>query len=157
MFGGDGANIMQFHRPDKDGGAIDLSGNYFIWMALEGTKMNPPPEVDDILGPNKAQMLKTIVDRCARQIPSHPKASKSYFRDYDLFNDVCTHDNWPVTDERLLFDPDTTKPVNPDAMDLWLRKSAANAGWVIYDYVKSQITKGKQQFPQSECEAVFKD
>ncbi len=156
MFGGDGTNILQFHRQDKDGQSIDLSGNYFIWMALEGTKMNPPPEVADILGANKAQMLKTIVDRCARQIPSHPKADKAYFRDFDIFKDVCTYNNLPVTDERLQFDPDTSVPVNPGALDAWLKQSAANTGWVIYDYVRSQLAKGIQQYPQSECESVFK-
>ena len=124
-------------------------------MALEGTKMNPPPEVAELLGSNKAQMLKTIMDRCARQIPSNSKAAKPFFRDYDLFNEVCTHDNWPLTDERIQYDLETGLAKNPGELDVWLRKAASNAGWMIYDYVRSQISKGVQQYSQGECEAVF--
>lgn len=149
MFGGDGTNILEFHRDGQD-----YSGNYFIWMALEGTKMNPPPQVADLIGANKAQMLKVIVDRCARLIPSNPKTSKS--RDLDLFKEVCTYDNLPITDASVQYDLETGKPVNQAALDAWLKKAAANSGWMIYDYVKSQLAKGTQQFPQSECEAVFK-
>jgi hypothetical protein len=155
MFGAEGNNILNFASRDGEGRSLDLSGNYFIWMALEGTKMNPPPEVAELLGSNKAQMLKTIMDRCARQIPSNSKAAKPFFRDYDLFNEVCTHDNWPLTDERIQYDLETGLAKNPGELDVWLRKAASNAGWMIYDYVRSQISKGVQQYSQGECEAVF--
>jgi hypothetical protein len=100
-------------------------------------------------------MLKTIMDRCARQIPSHPKADKPYFRDYDIFRDICTFDNLAVNDPSLQFDPDSGKPINPEAQNVWLRKAAANAGWAIYDYVKTKLTKGQIQFTQSECEKAY--
>ncbi|MCX6130861.1 MAG: hypothetical protein NTX25_17615, partial [Proteobacteria bacterium] len=155
LFGHEGKNLEQFLRKGPAGETIDYSGNYFIWMALEGTKMNPPPQVADLLGANKAQMHNTIMDRCARQIPSHPKATKAYFRDFDVFEDICSFENWPSSDERLKFDLDTGKPLHPDELDTWLKKAAANAGWAIYDYVKNSLAKGVQIFPQSDCESVF--
>ncbi len=156
LFGNNGANAEQFFQADPATAKVaDLSGPYFIWMAFEGTQMNPPPVFADLLGNNKAQMLKTIMDRCARQIPSHPKADKPYFRDYDIFKDVCSFDNLPATDASLQFDPNTGKPVNIEAQNLWLRKAAANAGWAIYDYVKTRLTKAQIQVTQSECEKVY--
>ena len=155
LFGEKEANLAQFLKADASGEAVDYSGNYFIWMAIEGTKMNPPPQVADLLGTNKAQMLKTIMDRCVKQIPSNPKAAKPYFRDYDLFTEVCTHDNLPLTDPSLQFDPETGKALNQEALDRWMKKAAANAGWTIYDYVRSSLAVGKQQFPQTECEKNF--
>ncbi|MBC7530512.1 MAG: hypothetical protein H7318_02975 [Oligoflexus sp.] len=154
LFGGKGENIKQFTQT-IDSASVDLSGNYFIWMAYEGTKMNPPAQVADLLGTNKAQMLKTLIDRCARQIPSNPKATKAYFRDYDVFNDICTYNNWPVTDPRLQYDLELGTPLQPDELNKWLRQAASNTGWAIYDYVKSSLAKGKQQFPQTECENAF--
>ena len=155
LFGNEGSNMSQFMQPDPSGKTLDYSGPYFIWMALEGTQMNPPPVFADLLGTNKAQMLKTIVDRCARQIPSNPKADKPYFRDFDLFRDVCTFENLAVTDASLQYDPNTGKPSNPAALEAWLRKAAANAGWSIYDYVKNQAVKGRIQATQNECEKVY--
>lgn len=155
LFGQDGANLAAFEQTGPDGKLRDLSGNYFIWMALEGTKMNPPPQVAELLGSNKAQMLKTIMDRCARQIPTNPKAAKPYFRDYEIFNDVCSYNNLPPTHPSLQYDEETGEPLNPAALDKWLRKGAANAGWTIYDYVKSKVAKGEQTYPQTECEKVF--
>jgi hypothetical protein len=154
LFGGEGENIRLFEGTmgaDK----VDLSGNYFIWMAYEGTKMNPPAQVADLLGTNKAQMLKTLIDRCARQIPSNPKATKPYFRDYDVFQDICTYNNWPTTDPRIQYDPDTGAPIDPRSLDVWLKQAAANTGWSIYDYVRNTLAKGHQQYPQSECENQF--
>jgi len=154
LFGESGKNLKQFEQT-IDGQSVDLSGNYFIWMAYEGTKMNPPAQVADLLGTNKAQMLKTLIDRCARQIPSNPKATKAYFRDYDVFNDICTYNNWPATDPRLQYDPDTGSPLQPAELEKWLRQAASNTGWAIYDYVRGTVAKGKPQFPQTECESTF--
>ncbi len=154
LFGQDGDNLKQFLQV-IDGTEADLSPNYFIWMAYEGTKMNPPAQVADLLGTNKAQMLKTLIDRCARQIPTNPKAAKPYFRDYDVFNDICTKGNWPVTDERLQYDPDSGDPLHPDELEKWLKQSASNLGFAIYDYVRGSLAIGKQQYPQTECENVF--
>lgn len=152
LFGAE--NKKQFEQM-VDGANVDLSGNYFIWMAYEGTKMNPPPQVADLLGTNKAQMLKTLIDRCARQIPSNPKATKPYFRDYDVFQEVCTYNNWPTDDIRLQYDPDSGLPLQPLELDKWLKQAASNTGWAIYDYVGSTLAAGRQQFPQTECENVF--
>ncbi|RZI55004.1 MAG: hypothetical protein EOP14_07705 [Pseudomonas sp.] len=152
LFGAE--NKKQFEQM-VDGANIDLSGNYFIWMAYEGTKMNPPPQVADLLGTNKAQMLKTLIDRCARQIPSNPKATKSYFRDYDVFQEVCTYNNWPTDDIRLQYDLESGLPLQPLELDKWLKQAASNTGWAIYDYVGSTLAAGRQQFPQTECENVF--
>ncbi|MES2744145.1 MAG: hypothetical protein V4655_01905 [Bdellovibrionota bacterium] len=154
LFGLDGENIKQFEQTTGRG-KVDLSGNYFIWMAYEGTKMNPPAQVADLLGTNKAQMLKTLIDRCARQIPSNPKATKPHFRDYDIFQEVCTYNNWPTTDPRLQYDLETGEPVDQASLDIWLKQAAANTGWSIYDYVRNTLAKGHQQFPQSECENQF--
>ncbi len=154
LFGGGGENLKQFQQA-IDGQSVDLSANYFIWMAYEGTKMNPPPQVADLLGNNKAQMLKTLIDRCARQIPSNPKATKAYFRDYDVFNDICTYKNWPTTDPRLQYDLETGEPLQPEELNRWLKQAAANTGWAIYDYVRTTLAKGHQQFPQTECENNF--
>lgn len=155
LFGGEGAHLANFEQPDLEGRIRDLSGNYFIWMALEGTKMNPPQQVAELLGSNKAQMLKTIMDRCARQIPTNSKAAKPYFRDYEIFNDVCSYQNLKPTDPRLQYDEETGEPVNPAELEKWLKKAAANAGWTIYDYVRNKVSKGEQTYPQTECEKVF--
>lgn len=151
MFGQDGGNLARF---DQDG-VGNLAAPYFIWMALEGTKMNPPPELTDLLGKHQAQMLKQLGDRCERLIPSHPKNYSPVYRDYELLAKVCGFQNMDVQDPRLAFDPQTDLPVDQVALDGYRRVSMINFGWLIFDYVKEHATKGMPRPSKNECEKVW--
>ena len=57
LFGNDGQNFQVFDLM-TNGMSRNFAGNYFIWMAMEGTKVEFPPQVRRYLGEHQAQMLK---------------------------------------------------------------------------------------------------
>lgn len=155
MFGGDGRNRRAFDVSDGAAGVVNLAPQYLIWMAMEGTRINIPPQAERFLGKHKAQMLRQIKDRCARFIPSSPKASKPHFNDHEIFRDICLHDNLPVDAPEIQYDPATELPVDGVAQDRWLDKGALNAGWAIYRHLEKSATQGQWPARQNECEKVY--
>jgi len=167
MFGNNGANIGRFVQPDDRGQPYNFGGNYFIWMAMEGTNMAVPDgmSLGDLLGPHKAKMLNSIRDACIRQIETHPKhPNRQFDREYRMLADVCLHNNNPrggflgsksgLLHPDLQFKPGTEEPVNRAFLDQWADRAAINAGWTIYEYVKSQLAVGKRAIAQNECELL---
>lgn len=152
MFGRKGANLDVFNGTDARGRNYNFAPNYFIWMAMEGTKIQVPPQADAYLGKHKAQMLRQIKDRCARQIPTSPKASSPRMAEHQMFKDLCLADNKPATSADIQYDPATDKPKDAKAQESWLDRAAINGGWAIYQYLEQATKNGKFQPTQSECE-----
>jgi len=153
MYGEGGANLKVFDQSIR-GKTVNLAPNYLIWMAMEGTKIKLPPQAAPYLGTHGAQMLLQIKERCSRQIPTSPKNSSARFKDNDMFREVCAFDNQPVTAPEIQYDKETALPVNVEAQEKWLNKAAINAGWAIFEYLKSSTIKNQWQPAQSECEAI---
>ncbi|MGZ3723225.1 MAG: hypothetical protein ACXVA9_09860, partial [Bdellovibrionales bacterium] len=148
LFGKKNDNLKTF---DLDG--KNLAGNYLIWMAMEGTKVQFPPELSSFLGKHGGQMLNGIRDKCLAQISSD-KPSSPYFTDYEVFNKVCFMDNLAPGDPGLEFDTDTNEPLHPEAVEQWLDRGAWNAGWAIFDFLK-EASSGHWRQAVDQCELLY--
>ncbi len=158
MFGNAGRNLATFDvagQTDAAGGPQNLAPQYLIWMAMEGTKINVPPQAEKYLGKHKAQMLRQIKERCSRMIPTSPKASSPRFAEHEIFRDICLAGNLPADTPEIQFDPNTDLPANPAAHEAWLDRGALNAGWAIYQYLHDRGARGLWQPRQSECEKEY--
>ena len=155
LFGKGGRNLELFDQPEGHGGRINLAPNYLVWMAMEGTRINVPPQLEKYLGKHRAQMLKQIKDRCQRQIKTSPMASSSRFNEHDLFRELCLYGNAPVDTPEIQFDPNTDLPINPAAQDAWLNRGAYNAGFAIFTYLRQAATSGRWLVHQTECEKEY--
>ena len=159
LFRGDGSNTALFERTDATGAKRNFAGNYLIWMAMGGTKVNFPPEVSDITGKHKALMLNLVRDKCAGFLPGAGAAVGRGFYEFGLMRDVCFHDNGDPekVPAELGFDENTIPPAPLDApkQDAWLDKAAFNGGWAIYEYLKSDASQGNWQPQINECEKAF--
>lgn len=153
MFGA--GNESHFNVQDARGRARNLMGNYLIWMAMEGTRVTFPPEMEPFVGRHKAQMLNQLRERCKNFIATSPQRATDRMKDYLAFKDVCFFNNGKPTDRQLQFDPNTDQPLNPAALDAWADRAAINVGWAIYDYLKNEGSAGKWQPAKNECEKVF--
>ncbi len=153
MFGP--GNDALFNAIDNRGRQKNLTGNYLIWMAMEGTRVTFPPEMEPFVGRHKAQMLNQLRERCKNFIATSPQRATDRMKDYLAFKDVCFFNNGKPTDKQLQFDPTTDQPVNPQALDAWADKAAINVGWAIYDYLKTEGSAGKWQPAKNECEKVY--
>ncbi|MEN9808585.1 MAG: hypothetical protein RLZZ488_152 [Pseudomonadota bacterium] len=152
MFGP--GNDKIFEVPDSRGKTRNLLGNYLIWMAMEGTRVTFPPEMEPFVGRHKAQMLNQLRERCKNFIASSPQKATDRMKDYLAFKDVCFFNNGKPTDRQLQFDPNTDQPINPAALEAWADKAAINVGWAIYDYMKNEGAAGKWQPAKNECDKV---
>jgi|GEM_PF-553650 len=165
LFKQDGSGLKQFDvrpsrvligSPSPEGNMRNLGGNYLIWMAMGGTKVNFPPEVSDITGKHKALMLNLVRDKCAGFLPDAPAAVGQHYYEYGLMRDVCFHDNGDPAQvpPELGFDSNTLPPQPLDAakQDAWLDKAAFNGGWAIFEYLKSDASQDKWQPQFNECE-----
>lgn len=153
MFGA-GADEL-FKVVDNSGKPRNLSGNYLIWMAMEGTRVTFPPEMEPYVGRHKAQMLNQLRERCKNFIATSPQKATERMKDYLAFKDVCFFNNGKPTDKQLQFDPSNDQPVNPAALDAWADRAAINVGWAIFDYLKTEGSAGKWQPAKNECEKVY--
>jgi hypothetical protein len=153
MFGA-GADEL-FKVIDNSGKPRNLSGNYLIWMAMEGTRVTFPPEMEPYVGRHKAQMLNQLRERCKNFIATSPQKATERMKDYLAFKDVCFFNNGKPTDKQLQFDPSNDQPVNPAALDAWADRAAINVGWAIFDYLKTEGSAGKWQPAKNECEKVY--
>lgn len=147
MFGKKNENLKTFDLNGKN-----FSASYLIWMAMEGTRVQFPPELSSFLGRHGGQMLNQMREKCLNQISPEKPSSKN-FMDHEVFNQVCFQDNLPASDPRLAFDPGTNKPLNPQAVEEWADKAATNIGFAIYDFLKKAST-GDWQVGNDQCEKV---
>jgi hypothetical protein len=148
-------NSAQFDIEGRFGKTRNLTGNYLIWMAMEGTRVTFPPEMEPFVGRHKAQMLNQLRERCKNFIASAPQKATDRMKDYLAFRDVCFFNNGKPTDPQLQYDPTTDKPVNAVALEAWADKAAINVGWGIFDYLKNEGAAGKWQPAKNECEKVY--
>jgi len=148
MFGNKNENLKVF---DVDG--QNLAGNYLIWMAMEGTRVQFPPEVSSFMGKHGGQMLNGIREKCLAQI-STDKPSSPNFVDHEIFNKVCFMDNLVPGHPDLAFNPQNNKPLHPAKVDEWLDRAAWNAGWAIFEFLR-EAAEGHWRIGNDQCEAVY--
>lgn len=148
-------NATQFDVPGMRGKTKNLTAQYLIWMAMEGTRVTFPPEMEPYVGRHKAQMLNQLRERCKNFIASSPQRATERMKDYLAFKDVCFFNNGKPTDKNLQFDPSTDRPVNPAALEAWADRAAINTGWAIYEYLKTEGAAGKWQPAKNECEKMY--
>ncbi len=155
MFGGDGdnkgQNLRLFDVSKSWGRTTNLAPNYLIWMAMEGTRVNLPDAAAQYLGPHKTQMLRQVRERCGWLIPTSPVTLTARMNTYEIFRDVCTYGNTPVTAPELQYRADNGQPSNPAALEAWLDRAATNAGYAIYEYLRTATKTGKWLSTQGEC------
>ena len=155
MFGNTGKNLHEFNTVGVQDMVRNLGGNYLIWMAMEGTRVNFPPAAAPYVGKHKAQMLNGIRDKCLQFIPTAQQAYKTIYGDYAVFKNVCFFNNGNPADPELQFDPSTGIPVNRVAQDAWADRAAINAGWAVYEYLKNDATRSGFAPSPTECEKVY--
>lgn len=148
MYGKKNENLKIFDRDGKN-----YSGQYLIWMAMEGTRVKFPSEVASVMGKHGGQMLNGIRDKCLAQI-SLDKASSPQFMDHEIFRRVCFMDNLYPGHPDLAFDPNTAKPLHADKVDEWLDRAAFNAGWAIHNFLK-EMSDGKVRPENNQCELAY--
>lgn len=149
LFGNKAENLKTFDA----GSDLNLSGNYLIWMAMEGTRVQFPPELSSYLGRHGAQMLNLVREKCLNQI-STDKTSSPRFMDHEVFRQVCFVENRSPDDPLLRFNPQTNKPLNPKIVEDWANQATANAGWAIFEYLKD-MAQGRMRPGNDECELVY--
>lgn len=150
MFGQAGLNKQAFDVTGVSGEKTNLTPQYFVWMAVEGTRLRDvPPAAVDVVGRYGGRMLGQIRDNCIRLLTGEKASS----RDFLLYKDVCTFENLGLNDEQLAVDENGV-PRNPAAVEAWADKGAINAGFLTYDYVESMLARGKFQPSQGECSLV---
>jgi len=149
MFGNRAENLKTF---DLDG--KNYSGQYLIWMAMEGTRVQFPPELSSFMGKHGGQMLNGIREKCLAQISSSKKSSP-VFMDHEIFNKVCFMENSSPDDPFLQFDPRTDKPLYPQKVEEWLDRGAWNAGWAIYEFLREAASTGTWRPSLDQCELVY--
>jgi mono/diheme cytochrome c family protein len=162
LFGKRNDNLKLFDSTKSNGTSANLAGNYLIWMAMEGTKVTFPddPEIRNFLGPHKAQMLKTIRDRCSWLLPHSSKVIRETDFEYQATRSICLFENELPTDPSsqayldLSFLEDGTTPANPAVQNAWLDKAAFNAGWVIFDFLRRVSDTETWPPLKNECEKV---
>lgn len=148
MFGKKGENLKTFDLNGKN-----LAPNYLFWMAMEGTRVQFPPELSSFLGKHGAQMLNQMREKCLNQI-STDKTSSPIFMDHEIFSKVCFVNNLEPGHAQLAFDPDSNKPLHPEAVEAWLDRAAFNIGYAIYYYMKD-MSQGIQHPSNDQCEIVY--
>lgn len=148
-------NDRVFDLVDHRNRTRNFAGQYMIWMAMEGTRVNFPSEMAPYVGRHKAQMLNQLRERCKAFIATSPQKATERMKDFLAFRDVCFYRNSHPNDRRLQFDPSTDQPVNPEALEAWADKAAVNVGWAIHDYLKFEGGSGKWQPAKNECEKIY--
>ncbi len=147
LFGNKNENLKAF---DKDG--KNYAGNYLIWMAMEGTRVRFPPELASFMGKHGGQMLNGIREKCINQI-SPEKPSSPQFFEHEIFNKVCFMNNLQPGSAELSYDPATNLPLNPAKVEEWADRAAWNAGWAIFDFLKT-ASSGNWLPSNDQCEQL---
>jgi mono/diheme cytochrome c family protein len=148
MFGNKGENLKTF---DADG--KNYAAQYLFWMAMEGTRVQFPPELSSFLGKHGAQMLNQMREKCLNQISSN-KSSTPIFMDHEIFSRVCFVNNLSKEDPALAFDSNTNRPLNPEKVEAWLDRAAFNVGYAIFYYLKD-LSQGITHPGNDQCEMLY--
>lgn len=148
MFGKGGENLKTF-----DSGGKNYAAQYLFWMAMEGTRVQFPPELSSFVGKHGGQMLNQMRDKCLNQI-SPAKASSPQFMDHEIFNKVCFVNNLNPGHPDLAFNPNTNKAIYPDRVEAWLDRAAFNIGYAIFYYLKD-MSKGVVRPTNDQCEIPY--
>ena len=149
MFGNKNANIDKF----LDGGK-NYAPQYLVWMAMEGTRVQFPPELSSFLGKHGGQMLNQMREKCVNQV-SPNKPSSAQFMDHEIFEKVCFVNNLSKDHPDLKFDAATGKPLNPEAFEQWADRAAYNIGFSIFDFLKEK-SSGAIRPGNEQCEVIYK-
>lgn len=155
LFGNQGKNLNTFDTTDVAGKQQNLAGNYLIWMAMKGTKVNFPEEFKKYVGSHQAQMLNRLRDRCKTLIETSPQRTTSKVKDFNVFNQICFVNNGTSQDPELQYDANTDEPLNRDALERWADRAAYNIGWAIFDSLSVALTSGTMEPQKNECEKKF--
>lgn len=133
--------------------AKNYAPNYLVWMAMEGTRVQFPPELSSFLGKHGGQMLNQMRDKCINQI-SPNKPSSAQFMDHEIFEKVCFVNNKKKDDPDLAFDQSTGAPMNPKALEEWADRAAYNIGFSIFDFLK-EMSQGTNLPGNDQCEILY--
>ena len=153
LFRKDLVNIDRFQVGNKN-----YAGNYLIWMAMGGTKVNFPAEVSLITGKHKALMLNLVRDKCAGFLPGSASPIGPRFYDSGLMRSICFYNNGDPDSVAADIGYDTNsvppRPLDEAKQNEWLDKAAFNAGWVIYDFLKQDGSQGNWGHTINDCEKI---
>lgn len=147
LFGQQNANFDRFLDGEKN-----YAPNYLVWMAMEGTRVQFPPELSSFLGKHGGQMLNQMRDKCINQV-SPAKPSSTQFMDHEIFEKVCFVNNRSKSDPELAFNR-AGSPVNPKAFEDWADRAAYNIGFSIFDFLK-EMSAGQIQPGNDQCEIAY--
>lgn len=148
MFGKGGKNLAAF-----DSGGKNYAPQYLFWMAMEGTRVQFPPELSSFVGKHGGQMLNQMREKCLNQI-STSKTSSPNFMDHEIFNKVCFVNNLQPGHPDLAFDPNTNKALYPEKVEAWLDRAAFNIGYAIFYYLKD-MSEGVSRPSNDQCEVRY--
>jgi mono/diheme cytochrome c family protein len=148
LFGNKNENLKTFDRDGKN-----YSGQYLIWMAMEGTRVRFPPELASFMGKHGGQMLNGIREKCVNQISSEKPSSPLFF-EHEVFNKVCFMNNLQPGHPDLAYDISTNKPLHPEKVEEWADHAAWNAGWALFDFLKT-ASAGNWLPNNDQCEVLF--
>ncbi len=148
MFGNSTENLKNFDHDGKN-----LAPQYLIWMAMEGTKVQFPPELSGFLGKHGAQMLNQLREKCQNQISPEKPSGKNFF-DHEVFEKICFTDNLYKGHPDLAYDGTTNLPLNPEKVKEWLDRAATNIGFAIFDFLNRAAT-GNWEVSNDQCELPF--
>jgi hypothetical protein len=152
LFGDKNENLNKFITGSGES-KKNYAPNYLVWMAMEGTRVQFPPEISSFLGKHGGQMLNQMRDKCINQI-SPNKPSSRQFMDHEIFEKICFINNKAKDDPDLSFDPATGKPNNPTAFEEWADQAAYNIGFSIFDFLKD-MSAGNTLPGNDQCEIVY--
>lgn len=148
MFGNNGENLNVFQVGNEN-----LGPNYLIWMAMEGTKVQFPPQLSSFLGRHGGQMLNQMREKCLKQIsPAAPSSPR--LMEHEIFEKVCFIGNRAKDDPLLQYNLDTNEPLHPEAIEEWADKAAYNIGFAVFDFLKN-AGSGHWLPGNEQCEKVY--
>lgn len=152
LFGDKNQNLNKFITGEGEN-KKNYAPNYLVWMAMEGTRVQFPPELSSFLGKHGGQMLNQMRDKCINQI-SPNKPSSPQFMDHEIFEKVCFVNNRSKSDPALAFDTSTGKPMNLAIFEEWADRAAYNIGFSIFDFLK-QMSDGNVIPGNDQCEILY--
>ncbi len=152
LFGDKNENLKKFITGEGEN-KKNYAPNYLVWMAMEGTRVQFPPELSSFLGKHGGQMLNQMRDKCINQI-SPNKPSSSQFMDHEIFEKICFVNNLSKNDPAISFDSSTGKPNNPVIFEQWADRAAYNIGFSIFDFLK-EMSQGNSLPGNDQCEIVY--
>ena len=99
-------------------------------------------------------MLNGIREKCINQI-SPEKPSSPVFYEHEIFNKVCFMNNLSPGDPNLAYDGNTNRPLYPEKVEQWADQAAWNAGWAIFEFLRTASSSGNWLPGNDQCEVVW--